>query len=80
MRVFCPHCQSKATITNSNRLTDSVKELYCHCDNTLCDAGFVMTLSHKHDTRPPRNEFDTMVVELVRQLSPDVKRKLARLL
>ena len=76
MKVTCPHCGEKSGISSSKKVTDSLRELYCHCDNPLCDAGFVMSLAYKHDTRPPKELMERAVVELVRCLSPDDKKQL----
>ena len=76
MRVLCPHCQHKAFITASNRQSSAVTEIYCRCDNHECQAGFVMTLSHKHDTQPPVNSLHTMIGELLKRLSPEERKEL----
>ena len=80
MRVICPHCHEKASIRKNNRLSGAVTELYCQCENDLCDAGFVMTLAHKHDTRPPKSQIDNVVAELVRRMSSEEKREVMKLL
>ena len=80
MRVNCPHCREKASIRKNNRLSGAVTELYCQCDNEHCDAGFVMTLAHKHDTRPPKDQMDNVVAELVRRMTDDEKQQIMSLL
>lgn len=80
MKVICPHCREKSTISSSNRISTCVIELYCQCENELCDAGFVMTLAHKHDTRPPKSQIDNVVAELVRRMSSEEKREVMKLL
>ena len=80
MRVICPHCAAKSAIYKRNQISDSVSELYCQCSNELCCAGFVMTLAHKHDTRPPISEVDHMVVELVSRMSQEEKKAIMALL
>ena len=80
VKVNCPHCSELSTIKSRNRLSVSVSELYCQCENPLCGAGFVMTLAHKHDTRPPKDKFDCLVADLVSRLSPDERRQLSVML
>lgn len=76
MKITCPHCGEKSGISSSKKITGTLRELYCHCENPLCDAGFVMSLAYKHDTRPPKKLMERAVVELVRCLSPEDKRQL----
>ncbi|MGO0307268.1 ogr/Delta-like zinc finger family protein [Endozoicomonas acroporae] len=76
MKITCPHCGEKSSISSSKKITQSLRELYCHCDNPLCDARFVMSLAHKHDTTPPRPVMEQAIIELVRRLSPREKRQL----
>ena len=80
MKVICPHCREKSTIRSSNRISAGVAELYCQCENGGCDCSFVMTLAHKHDTRPPKNTLDSLVEDLVRSLSPDHRQQLLKML
>lgn len=76
MKVVCPHCGGNSGIRNSKQITGFTRELYCHCENPLCDAGFVMSLAHKHDTQPPRPVMEQAVIALVRRLSPHEKQQL----
>ncbi|WBA86512.1 ogr/Delta-like zinc finger family protein [Endozoicomonas sp. GU-1] len=76
MRVLCPHCQNKSVITASNRLSPSVAELYCRCNNEECQAGFVMTVAHKHDTQPPINNMKEMLAQLLRAMPSDERNQL----
>ena len=75
MRVLCPHCQTKALITSTNQLSDTVKDLYCTCTNTReCGASFVFTLSYKHDLNPPQKTTLQIAAALINNLQP-VQRK-----
>ncbi|WP_420588215.1 ogr/Delta-like zinc finger family protein [Bacterioplanoides sp.] len=80
MRVNCPHCMEKASIRKNNRISAGVTELYCQCENKHCDSGFVMTLAHKHDTRPPKDQMDSLVAELVRRMTREEKKQVMSLL
>lgn len=80
MKVVCPHCREKSTIRSSNRISAGVSELYCQCENESCDSAFVMTLAHKHDTRPPKTEIDNIVAELVRRMTSEEKKQVMSLL
>ena len=75
MRVLCPHCQTKALITSTNQLSDTVKDLYCTCTNTReCGASFVFTLAYKHDLNPPQKTTLQIAAALINNLQP-VQRK-----
>ncbi len=76
MKITCPHCGCKSSTVSSRQITNSLRESYCHCDNPLCDAGFVMSHSFKHYTRPPKPITDQTIIELVRCLSPQDKKAL----
>ena len=76
MRILCPHCQKKSVITASNRLSHSVTDLYCRCNNETCQAGFVMTVAHKHDTQPPINDMKSMLAEMLRSLPLEDRQQL----
>ena len=68
MRIVCPHCSKKAAITHINRMSPSVTDAYCRCNNHECQAGFVVTVAHKHDTQPPINSLQSMLVQTLRTL------------
>ena len=77
MRASCPHCQTKAIITSSNKMSDTVKDLYCQCENTRhCGASFVFTLAYKHDLNPPVNSTLDIACHLINRLSKEEKANL----
>ena len=76
MRVTCPHCRSKSRITDTNTISDSVRELYCICQNADCDARFKMSLAHMNDIRPPKKDMDSLLAEVLRRMSPAEKQRL----
>jgi len=79
MRVICPHCLSKAIITSTNRLSEQVTDLYCHCTNGVkCGATFVSTLAYKHVINQPMQTTTAMAMELVNRLSKEEKEELQR--
>jgi ribosomal protein S27E len=66
MRVMCPHCGHKATITSTQEHSDRVKDLYCSCTNTKdCGATFVTTLAFKNTLNPPISNTMEMAKNLV---------------
>ena len=75
-RVLCPNCQEKSVVTTSNRLSSAVSDLYCRCSNPHCQAGFVMTLSHKHYTQPPVGEMQSLLAEMLRGMSREEREEL----
>jgi cell division protein ZapA len=76
---MCPHCGSKAIITSSNKLTKTVKDLYCQCENTReCGASFVATLAYKNTLNPPINTAEEMAMSLINRLSKEEKAELQR--
>ncbi|AMO56569.1 ogr/Delta-like zinc finger family protein [Endozoicomonas montiporae] len=76
MRVTCPHCRSKSRITDTNTISDSVRELYCICQNADCDARFKMSLAHMNDIRPPKTETDNLLIEFFRRMPLAEKQRL----
>lgn len=77
MRVICPHCQSKALISSSNKLSSQVTDLYCQCSNVAeCGASFVSTLSFKHTINPPANTTLEIAQNLLNRLSKEEKAEL----
>ena len=80
MKVVCPHCGEKSGISSTKQITGTIRELYCHCENSLCDARFVMSLAHKHDTTPPKPIMEQAIIELVRRLSPREKQQLMNII
>lgn len=78
MRVFCPHCQSKAKITHTHRVTGEYSDLYADCQNPECNARFVLSLSHKYDIVQPEKSFDlfSSLLDSASRLSPADRRAL----
>lgn len=69
MRVYCENCNTKALITSSNKISETLTELYCQCTNTKdCGGGFVVSLAFKHYTTPPRKTTLQMAAALLKQL------------
>lgn len=69
MRIDCPHCFQKAVITSRNKLSPTVSELYCQCNNVPeCGASFVFTLSYKHQLNPPIKNTLQLAADLLRNL------------
>jgi len=74
MRVTCPFCENKATISSSAILSLKVKDLYCHCTNiTECGATFVATLAFKHVLIPPISTVNELALSLVNNMSSEEK-------
>mgnify|MGYP000561624670 CR=1 FL=1 len=79
MRVICPHCDSKALITSSNLLCETVKDLYCQCVNTkACGASFVYKLSYSHDLNPPRTSTQQIAIALIKSLPLEERQAIQR--
>jgi len=77
MRVICPHCYSKALITSTNQMSDTVKDLYCTCTNGRdCGASFVFTLAYKHDLNPPQKTTLQIAATLIKNLQPAERKQL----
>ena len=77
MRVDCPHCRTKAVITSSNQLSDTVRDLYCQCKNTReCGASFVFTLAYKCDLNPPVKSTRQLAANLLAILPKDERNAL----
>ena len=77
MRIFCPHCLSKAKITSTNELAPTVKDLYCICLNAqACGSSFVFTLAYKHDLNPPQKTTLQIAASLINNLQPADRKRL----
>lgn len=46
--VICPKCDAPSFIRHSERLTEKVKHMTCHCTNSGCGHIFTMELSFVH--------------------------------
>ena len=70
MRVICPNCGSKATITSREEQSEHVCNLYVSCTNTKeCGATFVSTLAFTHYLNPPIKDTAQMAASLIKNLS-----------
>lgn len=77
MRVICPHCDSKSTIVSSNRMSNTVSELYCQCQNAReCGATFVFSLAFKHDLSPPQKTTLQILTTLLNTLTAEQRQRL----
>lgn len=77
MRVTCPNCGSKATITSREEQSAHVANLYASCTNTKeCGATFVTTLAFTHYLNPPRKDTAQMAASLLKHLPRDEQLEL----
>ncbi|QXO19225.1 ogr/Delta-like zinc finger family protein [Vibrio ostreae] len=76
MRVLCPECGEKARIQKSNRLTNSVADLYCACGDPECGHTFVMNLSYSHTLSPSAKTTSQIAFNLVKALPPEQRQQL----
>ncbi|XAG86231.1 ogr/Delta-like zinc finger family protein [bacterium 19MO03SA05] len=76
MRVICPECGEKARIHKSNRLTNSVADLYCACSDPECGHTFVMNLSYSHSLSPSAKTTSQLAFDLVKALPPETRQQL----
>ncbi|EKO3919206.1 ogr/Delta-like zinc finger family protein [Vibrio metschnikovii] len=76
MRVICPECGEKARIHKSNRLTNSVADLYCACSDPECGHTFVMNLSYSHSLSPSAKTTSQLAFDLVKALPPEARQQL----
>ncbi|MDC0611909.1 ogr/Delta-like zinc finger family protein [Vibrio sp.] len=76
MRVLCPECGCKARIQKSNRLTNSVTDLYCSCSDPECGHSFVMNLSYSHTLSPSAKTTSQLALSLVKALPPEQRQEL----
>lgn len=69
MRVTCPNCGSKATISSRENQSTHVADLYISCtDVKNCGATFVSTLAFKHYLNPPRQTTAQLAASLINKL------------
>ncbi|EPF8031696.1 ogr/Delta-like zinc finger family protein [Vibrio fluvialis] len=76
MRVLCPECGEKSRIQKSNRLTNSVADLYCACSDPECGHTFVMSLSYSHTLSPSAKTTSQLAFNLVKVLPPEQRQQL----
>lgn len=76
MRVICPECGEKARIHKSNRLTNSVADLYCACSDPECGHTFVMNLSYSHSLSPSAKTTSQLAFTLMKALPPEQRQEL----
>ncbi|RZF94473.1 transcriptional regulator [Pseudoalteromonas sp. CO302Y] len=69
MRVTCPNCGSKATISSRENQSTHVADLYISCtDVKNCGATFVSTLAFKHYLNPPHRTTQQLAASLIKNL------------
>lgn len=69
--IECPGCKGKAIITNSNNLSDGlkdvfVKDIYVQCMGE-CGARSVIGMYFKHYINPPQNDVVAMARKILEQ-------------
>ncbi|WP_309866506.1 ogr/Delta-like zinc finger family protein [Luteibacter sp. 1214] len=68
----CPHCQSRATIYSSRRLSPLVTEQYAQCTNLACGCQFVMQLGIVRMTMPSATPNAEINLPLVARRDNDI--------
>lgn len=77
MRIICPSCNSKATISSTDKQSETVSNLYCSCSNTKsCGHTFVATVAFSHTLNPPQKTTFEMAASLLRSLPVSERQQL----
>lgn len=76
MRVTCPFCESKASITNSDKVNKGMKRVYANCGNYNCNARFVLSIAHIGTKRMPDFENMNSLEEQIAQMDPDRRKQI----
>lgn len=76
MRIRCPHCQAKAIITHSVKVSDKITEIYINCTGMECGARSVMRIYHAYTLTPPENTLLNSLHEQIAQMSPQARKEL----
>lgn len=50
--ILCPKCDAPCFIRHSNRVTETVKDITCHCTNSACGMTFLSQISLVHVYSP----------------------------
>ncbi|WP_405128718.1 ogr/Delta-like zinc finger family protein [Pseudoalteromonas sp. PB2-1] len=80
MRVTCPNCGSKATISSRENQSTHVADLYISCtDVKNCGATFVSTLAFKHYLNPPLQTTQQLAASLIKSLPREEQLELVGL-
>lgn len=77
-KIPCPHCGDTLTVTTSKQITSAVRDVYATCNNEVCLARPIMTISHKGDRTVPLNKMSDptfMIASLLKGLNDDQKKQ-----
>lgn len=80
LTVFCPECGEKALIKKSNRKHKELSDLYCACRDPECGHTFVLNLTFSHTLMPSAKNKDTLLLDVIKNLSPEQREKALTLL
>lgn len=68
MKIICPHCQGKAVISNTHRVSEKIVEHYVDCRNFDCGARTVFRTFYSHDITPPAETLTNALHEILANL------------
>lgn len=80
VKVKCNRCGKPATIQSSSEESESVKKLYCTCNNTECGHAFVMDLSFSHTLSPSAMDFPADFINRLKNATQIQQQKIFSIL
>ncbi|PKF51118.1 ogr/Delta-like zinc finger family protein [Enterovibrio nigricans] len=72
-RIYCG-CGERAIIQKTNRLSNTVSDLYCQCSG--CGHRFVMCRAHAYTLSPSALTTNELAMALIRSVTPSVRQTL----
>ncbi|WP_157368956.1 ogr/Delta-like zinc finger family protein [Algicola sagamiensis] len=75
-RIHCNECDSKATVTSTNKISKLVTHLYCQCTNVYCGHTFRLSQSFDHTISPPAGKHEQLVLGLLQDLPSDKRKEI----
>lgn len=75
-RIYCNHCDNKAVVTSSNKISNLVTHLYAQCQNVHCGHTFRLSQSFDHTISPPAGKHEQLVLGLLQDLPPEQRQSI----
>ncbi|WP_237387924.1 ogr/Delta-like zinc finger family protein [Xenorhabdus sp. Sc-CR9] len=74
LKIICPECGAKATVSKTNRKHPEISDLYCVCADIECGYRFVMNLTFSHTLSPSAKTGDKLLRTVINNLNPQQRQ------
>ncbi|HIF5512885.1 TPA: ogr/Delta-like zinc finger family protein [Pasteurella multocida] len=78
--IYCKVCNSKATVTRTERIHSEYSKSYCTYKNPACGHKFVLNVEFSHTTKTSLLTKDGLLSLMINQLSDKDKQKIREML